>query len=161
MGKGARLTALSIAAIVCIAASNGGTTSQDLKTGFLVGATPRYQQLGLLVGALSSALVIGFTLILLNDASTTYAKRDFPGITAPVADLKVSEGLKGSDSSIDPAVYKVWHVGEGRSRTFRRASTSSTTPARSSTSWTPASTAWRPRAWTARRSSSTTRPRRA
>jgi uncharacterized oligopeptide transporter (OPT) family protein len=113
VGKGARLTALSIAAIVCIAASNGGTTSQDLKTGYLVGATPRYQQLGLLVGALSSALVIGLTLLLLNNASTTYAKRDFPGITAPVADLKVSEGLKGSDSAIDGAVYKVWHVGEG------------------------------------------------
>jgi putative OPT family oligopeptide transporter len=113
IGKGARLTALSIAAIVCIAASNGGTTSQDLKTGFLVGATPRYQQLGLLVGALSSALVIGLTLLLLNNASTTYAKRDFPGITAPVADLKVSEGLKGSDSAIDGGTYKVWHVGEG------------------------------------------------
>src|SRR4029077_18320580 len=49
MGKGARLTALSIAAIVCVAASNGGTTSQDLKTGYLVGATPKFQQLGLLV----------------------------------------------------------------------------------------------------------------
>ena len=40
-----RLTALSVAAVVCIAASNGGTTSQDLKTGYLVGATPIYQQL--------------------------------------------------------------------------------------------------------------------
>ncbi|MDO8756725.1 MAG: oligopeptide transporter, OPT family, partial [Elusimicrobiota bacterium] len=87
IGKGARLTALSIAAIVCIAASVGGTTSQDLKTGYLVGATPRYQQLGLLVGALSSALVIGLILLLLNNASTTYAKRDLPAITAPVADL--------------------------------------------------------------------------
>jgi len=113
VGKGARLTALSIAAIVCIAASNGGTTSQDLKTGFLVGATPRYQQLGLLVGALTSALVIGLTLILLNDASTTYAKRDYPAIKAPVESLTVSEGLKGSDSSIDSGTYKVWHVGEG------------------------------------------------
>ena len=112
VGKGARLTALSIAAIVCIAASNGGTTSQDLKTGYLVGATPRYQQLGLLVGALSSALVIGLTLLLLNNASTTYARRDFPAITAP-ADLAVSEGLKGSDSAVDSATYKVWHVGEG------------------------------------------------
>ena len=112
VGKGARLTALSIAAIVCIAASNGGTTSQDLKTGFLVGATPRYQQLGLLVGALTSALVIGLTLILLNNASTTYARRDFPAIHAPT-DLAVSEGLKGSDSAIDSATYKVWHVGEG------------------------------------------------
>src|SRR5438874_1834445 len=52
-----RLTALSVAAVVCIAASNGGTTSQDLKTGYLVGATPMWQQLAILVGALSSALV--------------------------------------------------------------------------------------------------------
>jgi len=113
VGKGARLTALSIAAIVCIAASNGGTTSQDLKTGYLVGATPRYQQIGLLVGALSSALVIGLILLLLNSASTTYARRDLPAITAPVAELTVSEGLTGSDAKIDPATYKVWHVGEG------------------------------------------------
>lgn len=112
VGKGARLTALSIAAIVCIAASNGGTTSQDLKTGYLVGATPRYQQLGLLVGALSSALVIGLTLILLNDASTTYAKRDFPAITAP-AGLEETEGLKGTDAAVDGASYKVWHAAEG------------------------------------------------
>ncbi|MBI3564626.1 MAG: OPT/YSL family transporter, partial [Elusimicrobia bacterium] len=113
VGKGARLTALSIAAIVCIASSNGGTTSQDLKTGYLVGATPRYQQLGLLVGALSSALVIGLTLILLNDASTVYAKRDFPGVHAPVADLTRSEPLKGPDAAQDAGIYKVWHVTEG------------------------------------------------
>jgi putative OPT family oligopeptide transporter len=48
------VTALSIGGIVCIAASNGGTTSQDLKTGFLVGATPKYQQIAILVGALTS-----------------------------------------------------------------------------------------------------------
>ena len=44
-GKAATLTAVTVAAVVCIAASNGGTTSQDLKTGFLVGATPRSQQI--------------------------------------------------------------------------------------------------------------------
>jgi putative OPT family oligopeptide transporter len=113
VGKGARLTALSIAAIVCIAASNGGTTSQDLKTGYLVGATPRYQQLGLLVGALSSALVIGLTLILLNNASTVYAKRDFPSIHAPVSELTKSEPLKGPDAAFDAGTYKVWTVSEG------------------------------------------------
>ena len=53
------VTALSIGGIVCIAASNGGTTSQDLKTGFLVGGTPRNQQIAILVGALASALVLG------------------------------------------------------------------------------------------------------
>ena len=53
--------AISVAAVVCIAASNGGTTSQDLKTGYLVGATPAWQQIAILVGALSSALVIGYS----------------------------------------------------------------------------------------------------
>ena len=66
------VTALSIGGIVCIAASNGGTTSQDLKTGFLVGATPRNQQIAILVGALASALVLGYVLLWLNQASTVY-----------------------------------------------------------------------------------------
>src|SRR5262249_43357858 len=68
LNKGITLTALSIAAVVCIAASNGGTTSQDLKTGFLIGATPRSQQWAILIGTLTSALVIGVTLLLLNEA---------------------------------------------------------------------------------------------
>jgi uncharacterized oligopeptide transporter (OPT) family protein len=66
------VTALSIGGIVCIAASNGGTTSQDLKTGFIVGATPRNQQIAILVGALASALVLGYVLLWLNQASTVY-----------------------------------------------------------------------------------------
>lgn len=74
VGPEHRVTALCIAAIVCVAASNGGTTSQDLKTGYLLGATPRLQQMGLLIGALTSAIVIGFTLLLLNRASTIYHK---------------------------------------------------------------------------------------
>jgi len=66
------VTALSVGAIVCIAASNGGSTSQDLKTGFLVGATPRHQQISILVGALVSALVLGPILLRLNEAAATY-----------------------------------------------------------------------------------------
>jgi hypothetical protein len=69
------VTALSIGGIVCIAASNGGTTSQDLKTGFLVGATPKYQQIAILVGALASALILGPILLRLNDTSTVYVAR--------------------------------------------------------------------------------------
>src|SRR5262249_34681159 len=82
-----KVTALSVAAIVCIAASNGGTTSQDLKTGYLVGATPSRQQIAILVGALSSALVIGFVILRLNDASTVFAKRDFPNFRVDTATL--------------------------------------------------------------------------
>ena len=59
--------ALCVGAIVCIAAANAGATSQDLKTGFLVGATPRYQQIGLMIGVVASAFVIGQTTLYLND----------------------------------------------------------------------------------------------
>ena len=58
---------LVVGSIVCIASANAGATSQDLKTGYIVGATPIKQQIGLLIGVLASVLVIGFTIILLND----------------------------------------------------------------------------------------------
>jgi len=67
-----RLLALSVAAVVCIASSNGGTTAQSLKTGFLVGGTPMAMQYAILFGALVSALVIGGTLIAFNAAGTVY-----------------------------------------------------------------------------------------
>ncbi|MER3416907.1 MAG: oligopeptide transporter, OPT family [Gemmataceae bacterium] len=67
-----RVLALSVAAVVCIAASNGGTVAQALKTGFLVGGTPRSMQYAILIGALVSALVIGGTLLLFNAAGTVY-----------------------------------------------------------------------------------------
>ncbi|MCL4756160.1 MAG: oligopeptide transporter, OPT family [Myxococcales bacterium] len=79
------VTALSVGAIVCIAASNGGTTSQDLKTGFLVGATPKYQQYAILVGALASALVLGPILLRLNAAATVYVPQATFEKVAPVA----------------------------------------------------------------------------
>ncbi len=58
--------AISVGAIVCIAAANAGNTSQDLKTGYIVGATPLYQQLGLVAGVVTSAFVIGMTLLYLH-----------------------------------------------------------------------------------------------
>ncbi len=58
--------ALVVGSIVCIAAANAGATSQDLKTGYIVGATPIKQQIGLLIGVLVSSVVIGFTLLLLE-----------------------------------------------------------------------------------------------
>jgi len=54
--------ALVVGGIVCIAAANAGATSQDLKTGYIVGATPIYQQIGLVIGVIVSAFVIGWTL---------------------------------------------------------------------------------------------------
>jgi uncharacterized oligopeptide transporter (OPT) family protein len=58
--------ALTIGGIICISAANAGNTSQDLKTGYLVGATPSYQQLALMIGVLTSVFVIGFTLLGMN-----------------------------------------------------------------------------------------------
>ncbi|HMW37969.1 MAG: OPT/YSL family transporter [Saprospiraceae bacterium] len=54
--------ALVIGGMICIAAANAGATSQDLKTGYIVGATPRYQQIALFIGAIFSSIVIGFTV---------------------------------------------------------------------------------------------------
>jgi putative OPT family oligopeptide transporter len=60
--------ALCVGAVVCIAAANAGATSQDLKTGYIVGATPMYQQYGLVIGVLVSALIIGYTTLYLHKA---------------------------------------------------------------------------------------------
>jgi putative OPT family oligopeptide transporter len=110
VGPSAMLTALTVAAVVCIASSNGGTTSQDLKTGFLVGATPRKQQLAILVGALTSALVIGVTMIALNAAGTHYTNKDLPqGQLAVPADApreQVGKPHEGADAQL----YRVVHV---------------------------------------------------
>jgi putative OPT family oligopeptide transporter len=60
--------AISIGGVVCIASANAGNTSQDLKTGFLVGATPAKQQLALIVGVVVSVAAIGYTLMAMNSA---------------------------------------------------------------------------------------------
>ena len=100
------VTALSIGGIVCIAASNGGTTSQDLKTGFLVGSTPKFQQIAILCGALASALALGPILLLLNDTAKVYvpATTFAPAATQIAAPNGVplqpfDEKLKPSDSN--------------------------------------------------------------
>jgi len=64
--------ALTIGGLVCIASAIAGATSQDLKTGFLVGATPMWQQIGLLIGVMVSSLAIGLTLILMNFGLAQY-----------------------------------------------------------------------------------------
>ncbi len=109
---GYRLTALSVAGIVCVAAANAGNTSQDLKTGFLVGATPRHQQVGLLIGVLTSSLVIGVVLLTLNHAGTVYAPRDFPAVSIDVSALGEREPLKGPDARHDAATYHVLRLAE-------------------------------------------------
>ncbi len=58
--------ALVVGSMICIAAANAGATSQDLKTGYIVGATPKYQQIALFIGAIVSAVIIGITLSVLD-----------------------------------------------------------------------------------------------
>jgi len=104
------VTALSVGAIVCIAASNAGTTSQDLKTGFLVGSTPKLQQYAILAGALASALILGPILLKLNDAGTVYvpAAQVAPHIRTDASKLTESAQLQGPQAASDHATYKVW-----------------------------------------------------
>ncbi len=104
------VTALSIGGIVCIAASNGGTTSQDLKTGFLVGSTPKFQQIAILCGALASAIALGPILLKLNDASTVYVPvtGTESGLHAPADELGRAEKLQGPQEVSDHNTYRVW-----------------------------------------------------
>jgi putative OPT family oligopeptide transporter len=82
--------ALAVGAVVCIAAAIAGATSQDLKTGYLVGATPIYQQIGLVIGVLASAFVIGLTTLYLHDVM----KIGSSALAAPQATL-MSTIIKG------------------------------------------------------------------
>jgi putative OPT family oligopeptide transporter len=82
VGPEMRAVALSIGAIVCICASNAGTTSQDLKTGFLVGGTPRNMQIAIMVGTITSGLVVGATLLGLNNSYKTIVPVYFPSYVA-------------------------------------------------------------------------------
>jgi putative OPT family oligopeptide transporter len=109
-GPQAMLTALTIAAVVCIASSNGGTTSQDLKTGFLVGATPRNQQLSILVGALTSAVVIGGTMLALNAAGTHYTREGLPKETLHVPPDAPTQQVGKPYADQDHAIYRIVHV---------------------------------------------------
>ncbi len=116
VGPEHRLGALTIAGVVCVAASVGGATAQSLKTGQLVGATPRRQQIAMLIGSVTSALVIGFTLLLLNNASTVYTTQDEAiGHQAPASiALGPPEPISGPEALTDPASYRVLQLPQPR-----------------------------------------------
>jgi putative OPT family oligopeptide transporter len=87
--------AITIGGAVCIAASNSGDTSQDLKTGYLIGATPRLQQIALMIGVCVSTVVIGFTLSAMNTAFQEF--RSAPqtwNLNAPHSGVNVQAGAK-------------------------------------------------------------------
>jgi len=107
-GKAYEAIAISIGAIVCIAASNAGTTAQDLKTGYLLGASPRLQQLGLVVGVLTSVFVIGFTLMWLNGDSEA-------PVAVASAPLPAASQLMDSGVVLKGQRYDVYAVSAGGS----------------------------------------------
>jgi putative OPT family oligopeptide transporter len=87
--------ALCVGAVICIAAAQAGGTSQDLKTGFIVGATPIYQQIGLIIGVVASALVIGMTTLYLHSVMGIGSQ----ALPAPQATLMATiiKGLLGQN----------------------------------------------------------------
>jgi putative OPT family oligopeptide transporter len=100
--------ALMIGAVVCIAISNAGTCSQDLKTGYLVGATPVRQQGALLIGVLTSVLVVGWTAYALN-ASQVEVTPVSPPFSVPHELVERAQSVDGPDflaSSPAPAPTK-------------------------------------------------------
>lgn len=99
-----RVLALSIGGVVCVAAAVGAATSQDLKTGFLVGATPMRQQVALLFGVSTSAIMIGGMIAFLNNAKTTIVARDYPGVQVA--------NLESAPMSVAGVSYKVGHLFE-------------------------------------------------
>ena len=94
-GIGGMIGAITIGSIICISAAIAGDTSQDLKTGFLVGATPRLQQIGQLIGTIISALTIGGVLYLLNQA-WGYGSSELPAPQATLMKMVV-EGVMGGN----------------------------------------------------------------
>jgi uncharacterized oligopeptide transporter (OPT) family protein len=113
VNKEIKLTALKIAGVVCIASSNGGSTAQALKVGHLIGATPRYQQMGILIGALTSALVVGLVLLAMNEANTTYSKKaveQFAAVTVDTTGLPKGQVNSGAYAS-DTQEYSVMLIG--------------------------------------------------
>jgi putative OPT family oligopeptide transporter len=116
ISKEIKLTALTIAGVVCIASSNGGSTAQALKTGHLVGATPKSQQWAILIGALTSALVVGVVLLLMNEAGSTYVKKDMRDVTVDVSGLSKDRVRSGPYAEQDKNEYFVLNVGREEKR---------------------------------------------
>ena len=90
------IVAISIGTVICIVAAMAGDTSQDLKTGYIVGATPLYQQYGELIGSVFSGLAIGGVLYLLNSAWGFGNSQQLPAPQATLMKMVV-EGVMGGN----------------------------------------------------------------
>ena len=95
-GINGMIAAIVIGGVICVIAAIAGDTSQDLKTGFLVGATPKKQQIGELIGVAVSAVAIGAILYLLSMAWGGYGSEDLPAPQAVLMKMIV-EGVMGGN----------------------------------------------------------------
>ena len=112
INKEIKLTTLMIAGVVCIASSNGGSTAQALKTGYLLGATPKFQQMAIIIGALTSAAVVGLVLLYLDRAGTTYTTKNLPTATIDVRTLEEKDHVRRGQYASDKTEYHVLSIGE-------------------------------------------------
>jgi len=98
-GHAYEAVALSIGAVVCIAAANAGATSQDLKTGYIVGSTPKRQQTALIIGVLTSVIVVGYTMTWINGKFTTIKAVEIPAfsLSEHSGDQSRSANYEGKD----------------------------------------------------------------
>ena len=94
-GTTGMVCAIAIGGIICVIAAIAGDTSQDLKTGFIVGATPKTQQIGEIIGVVVSSAAIGFVLYLLNEA-WGYGTEQIPAAQATMMKMLV-EGIMNAD----------------------------------------------------------------
>lgn len=94
-GTTGMIGAIAIGGIICVIAAIAGDTSQDLKTGFIVGATPKKQQIGEMIGVAVSAAAIGYVLYLLNEA-WSYGSEQLPAAQATMMKMLV-EGIMNAE----------------------------------------------------------------
>ena len=95
VGQGGMTAAIAIGSVICIIAAIAGDTSQDLKTGYILGATPKKQQIGEIIGVLAAAIAIGGILYLLNEA-WGYGSAELPAPQATLMKMVV-EGVMGGN----------------------------------------------------------------
>src|ERR1700723_3655514 len=99
--------AITTGGVVCIAAANAGDTSQDLKTGYLIGSTPRKQQIALVIGACVSTLAIGATLQLMNEGLAEFRQTARPWDIAAV-----HSGVQVQEQHFHQAQIRVMNAGK-------------------------------------------------
>ncbi|MCI1305668.1 MAG: oligopeptide transporter, OPT family [Lachnospiraceae bacterium] len=95
IGTGGMIAAITIGSVICIAAAIAGDVSQDLKTGYIVGATPWKQQLGEIFGVLASAVAIGFVMYILN-AGYGFGSEELPAPQAGMMKMIVEGVMSGN-----------------------------------------------------------------